>query len=178
MRREVKSGRRVPRARDPQECEANVQEQTRRVAEAHAARDQVLREIREAVRLAYDRRARQTELARTLRQQTEAAARVVGGYTEQFLVGRRSLLDLLVAQDTRFTSQVLAEVARTSALFAEYRIVAATGQLVNAFGLQAPRQAEAYARPEADVPPTAASETLPRYAPPRGKPWAPEPALR
>jgi adhesin transport system outer membrane protein len=158
--------------------QANIQEQTRRVGEAQAVRDQVLREIQEAVRLSFDRRLRQNELARALGQQVEAGNRVVSGYAEQFQVGRRSLLDLLDAQNTRFNAQVLLETARTSALFAEYRILASTGQLVAALGLTPPRQAEAYARARADVPPTSTAETLPRHSPSRGKPWLPEPALR
>jgi adhesin transport system outer membrane protein len=157
--------------------QANIQEQTRRVAEAQFVRDQVLREIREAVRLSFDRRLRQAELAGALTRQVDAASRVVRAYDEQFQVGRRSLLDLLDAQNTRFNGQALLETARTAAAFAEYRILASTGQLVTAFGLKAPSQAEAYARVAADVPPTAGAETLPRYSPPKGKPWAPEGAI-
>lgn len=158
--------------------EANIQEQTRRVGEAAAARDQVLREIREAVQLAYDRRQRQLELADTLSQQNASSNRVVTAYNEQFLVGRRSLLDLLDAQNTRYNVQVLHETARISALLAEYRILAATGQLVASLGLRAPSQADAYARADANVPQTLDAETLPRYSPPRGKPWLVQTAPR
>jgi outer membrane protein, adhesin transport system len=158
--------------------EANVQEQTRRVAEAQFVRDQALREVREAVELSFDRRTRQIQLSATLSRQVEAGTRVVAGYNEQFLVGRRSLLDLLAAQNTLVNAQVLLETARSSAIFAEYRILAATGQLVSALGLRAPTQAAAVARAGATVPPTALAETLPRYSPPKGKPWAPAPGDR
>jgi adhesin transport system outer membrane protein len=151
--------------------EANIQEQTRRVAEAIAARDQVLREVRETVELSYFRRQRQRQLAMALTEQNASSNSVVSAYNEQFLVGRRSLLDLLEAQNNRYNVQILLETARISALLEEFRILAATGQLVASLGLKPPSQAEAYARAEANVPPTADAETLPRYSPPRGKPW-------
>ncbi|WP_046863562.1 TolC family outer membrane protein [Microvirga massiliensis] len=158
--------------------QANIQEQTRRVAESQFFRDQVLREIREAVRLSFDRRIRQLELTDALGEQVAAATRVVNAYNEQFQVGRRSLLDVLDAQNTRYNGQVLLETSRIGARFAEYRIMAATGQLVAALGLTPPSQAEAYARARADVPPRAEAETLPRYSPSRGKPWLPEGAIQ
>jgi adhesin transport system outer membrane protein len=64
-----------------------------------------------------------------------------------------------------------------AARFAEYRILASTGQLVAAFGLRPPKQAEAYARSEAGVPPTADAETLPRYSPNKGRLSVPPPIL-
>ncbi len=158
--------------------DANVQEQTRRVAEAKHSRDQVLREIREALRLSFDRRVRQAQLASILTQQLNAGDRVVSAYAEQFSVGRRSLLDLLDAQNTRHNARILRTTAEASALFAEYRIVASIGSLVSALGLKPPAQAQVYARTEADVPPTNSTDKLPRTAPPRGKPWMPAGAIQ
>jgi adhesin transport system outer membrane protein len=160
--------------------EANVQEQTRRTAEAQFVRDQVLREVRETVQLSMDRRARQMELASTLTRQLQAGDRVAQSYSEQFAVGRRSLLDLLDAQNTRYNASVLAETARTSIQFSEYRILAATGQLVAALGLQPPQQSAAVARDDAGVPPTVSADQLPRRSPPLPgqRPWLPSGAIQ
>jgi len=159
---------------------ANIQEQTRRVAESQFSRDQVLREIREQVKLSFDRRARQSELAGALGRQLAAGDRVVSAYNDQFSVGRRSLLDLLDAQNTRYNAEVLLETARTSALFAEYRVLAATGQLVKALGLQPSAHANTYARADANVPPTSTADILPQHSPPApgARPWLPQGAIR
>ncbi|CAH1649380.1 Channel protein TolC [Hyphomicrobiales bacterium] len=157
--------------------QASIQEQTRRVAEAQFNRDQILREVREAVKLSFERRLRQSELTGVLGQQASLGDRLVSAYSEQFQVGRRSLLDLLDAQNTRYNAKVLHETAAMAARFSEYRILASTGQLVSSFGLRPPKQAEAYARTEAGVPPTADAETLPRYSPNKGRLGVPPPGL-
>ncbi len=124
--------------------DAAIKEQTHRVGESLAVRDQITREVEESVRLAYERRDRQSQAARILSAQVNAGNGVVAAYAEQFQVGRRSLLDLLDAQNTRYNANVLLETARVSAMLAEYRILASTGQLVAAFGLKAPRSSQEY----------------------------------
>lgn len=159
--------------------QASIQEQVRRTAEAQLLRDQVIREIRESVQLSFDRRARQAELSAALGRQVSAGDRVVAGYQEQFAVGRRSLLDLLDAQNTRYNANVLLQTARTSAVFAEYRILASTGQLVRSLGLSPSNQSQHYARQDANVPATSSADKLDRYSPPRPgtRPWLPAGAL-
>jgi len=157
--------------------QAAIQEQTRRVAEAQHNRDQILREVREAVKLSFERRQRQSELSGVLGQQASIGDRLVIAYSDQFTVGRRSLLDLLDAQNTRYNAKVLHETAQMAARFSEYRILASTGQLVSTLGLRPPKQAEAYARAEAGVPLTGDAETLPRYSPNKGRLTVPPPVL-
>ena len=141
---------------------ANEQEQIRRASEQRLVLHQIYREIEEAVRTSWDRRARQASLSTTLRQQSQENARLVSSYREQFRVGQRSLLDVLDAQNTRFNVGVLAATAEYAALFAEYRLLASTGQLLTTLGVTPPNQADAYARAEFNVPPTAATETYAR----------------
>lgn len=73
-------------------------------------------------------------------------------YREQFKVGQRSLLDVLDAQNTRYNTKILADTAAFASLFAEYRLLATTGELLNVMNLSAPEQANAYARAEFKVP--------------------------
>lgn len=138
---------------------ANVQEQVRRVSEQRLVIHQAHREVEQAVRISWDRRTRQRQLAALLVQQSGENGRLVQSYRQQFTVGRRSLLDVLDAQNSRFNTGVLAKTAQYSSIFADYRLLAATGQLVSAFGLTPPQQSEAYARQEFSVPETAPTET-------------------
>ncbi|MEO5759606.1 MAG: TolC family protein [Mesorhizobium sp.] len=141
---------------------ANEQEQIRRNSEQRLAVHQVLREIEEAVRTSWDRRFRQADLAKTLKQQAAANEKLVASYREQFKVGQRSLLDVLDAQNTRFNTATLADTASYASLFAEYRLLAATGQLLKTMDLQPAKQATAYAQTEFAVPATPDTETYAR----------------
>jgi adhesin transport system outer membrane protein len=146
---------------------ANEQEQIRRASEQRLKLHETHRQVEELVRLSWERRKSQTELAGILGRQYSEATRVVGAYQDQFKVGRRSLLDVLDAQNTRFNSAVLTETARFAAVFAGYRLSAATGNLVAALRLAPPTQSDAYARAGAAVPPTPEAETYARTSPKR-----------
>ena len=56
-------------------------------------------------------------------------------YREQFNIGRRSLLDVLDAQNTRYNVQAQAETARLAKLYAQYRVLAATNRLIECLGV-------------------------------------------
>jgi adhesin transport system outer membrane protein len=87
-----------------------------------------------------------------LRDQAGTNERLVSSYREQFRVGERSLLDVLGAQNTRFNAAVLSQTAAYASLFAEYRLLAATGMLAQTLGAGTVSQSEAYARNEFAVP--------------------------
>jgi adhesin transport system outer membrane protein len=141
---------------------ANEQEQIRRTSEQRLVLHQVHREIEEAVRTSWERRFRQADLAKTLRKQADANSGLVSAYREQFKVGQRSLLDVLDAQNTRFNTATLADTASFASLFAEYRLLATTGQLLKTLNIQPPKQSSAYARSEFNVPETPPTETYAR----------------
>lgn len=141
---------------------ANEQEQIRRASEQRLVLHQSFREVEEAVRISWDRRIRQTELSATLKQQAAANGQLVGSYREQLSVGRRSLLDVLGAQNSRYTVNVLSKTAAYASRFAEYRILAASGMLLSSMNLQPAKQSDAYARQEFNVPETAPTETYKR----------------
>ncbi|MHB2169183.1 TolC family outer membrane protein [Alsobacter sp. R-9] len=146
---------------------ANEQEQIRRASELRLKLHQTHREVEEVIRISWERRGKQNELSGILARQASEATRVVNAYQDQFKVGRRSLLDVLDAQNARFNASVLTETARYASVLSEYRLSAATGQLVATLGLTPPSQADAYARAKAGVPPTPEAETYPRYSPTR-----------
>lgn len=146
---------------------ANEQEQIRRLSEARLRLQQIEREVEEAVRTSWDKRTQQSELYRTLVAQADSGKGVVAAYQQQFRAGRRTLLDVLSAQNTYVNTLILAEISLYAEAFATYRILAAGGNLVPALGLQPSRASEAYARVQASVPETPPAETMRRYSPDR-----------
>ena len=92
---------------------------------------------------------------------------MVVAYGEQFKVGDRSLLDLLDTQNTQLNAEVEVERAKNAVLFAEYRILAATGRLLTAIHLDAPTQSATYATQKVRRPATPDGETGRRYSPRR-----------
>ena len=57
-------------------------------------------------------------------------------YQEQFVLGQRSLLDVLDAENELFNSSSQACTANSNALIAAYRMKALTGELISSFGIK------------------------------------------
>lgn len=145
----------------------NVQEQVRHVDEERYGLHRAYRDVEEAVRLSWDRRYQQSRRLQRLEEQLASTESLITSYAEQFKVGDRSLLDLLDTQNTRFNTQIAVETARQALQLAEYRILASTGLLLNTMQLNAPQQADAYARVQERVPATPEGETMKRFEPKR-----------
>lgn len=131
---------------------AAMQESLRRESEALLGLHVAHRQIEEAVRLAWERMIRQREIASVYAEQLNASANLVTSYQDQFEIGDRSLLDVLDAQNTRYNLQVIQETATYSQRFAEYRLLAASGTLLDHLGVVVPVQSDAYARTQFNVP--------------------------
>jgi len=131
---------------------AREQEQIRRAGEQRYALAQVQREVEQSVRSAWNERVSRGTLAGILGKQAQTNAQLVSSYRQQFGVGQRSLLDVLDAQNTNFNTRVLADTARVASLFAEYKILAASGNLLQTMKLRPVEQSKAYAREEFVVP--------------------------
>jgi len=114
---------------------ANVQEQIRRASESRYHLHQVQREAEEEARTAWSRLQNQTKLLAEVEDQSHVADDLLLSYRQQFNVGRRSLLDVLDTQNTRFNIQVQRETARFAVLYAQYRLLAATDKLLDAMGI-------------------------------------------
>ncbi len=138
--------------------EANIREQQRRADEAHARLFQTQREAEEDVRSAWSRLQNQSRLVGELETQSRVADDLLLSYREQFNVGRRSLLDVLDAQNTRQNVQAQAESARMARLFAQYRVLASANRLIEALNVNMPRDAYANARDRYRVQPVPATD--------------------
>jgi adhesin transport system outer membrane protein len=119
---------------------------------------QTVREVEQAVRESWLRLQSQGELARVYDEQLSSSGSLVDSYRDQFIIGERSLLDVLDAQNTRYNVQILRETARYSVMFAEYRLLAASGTLLNFMGVSTHGSAVADTRSAFDIESWQASE--------------------
>jgi outer membrane protein, adhesin transport system len=115
----------------------NVQEMVRRASESRYRLYEVTRAAEEDVRIAWNAIRAQGRVTQDLATQSRVSDDLLLSYRSQFNVGRRSLLDVLDAQNSRYNVQVRLETARFSQQFAQYQALAATNRFLNALG-QAP----------------------------------------
>ena len=121
--------------------EANVREQQERANEVHGRLFERTRAAEEDVRTAWSRLQNQTALASELETQGRISDDLLLSYREQFNIGRRSLLDVLDAQNTRYNVQQQTETARLAKLYAQYQVLAAEDRLIECLGVQQPAAA-------------------------------------
>jgi adhesin transport system outer membrane protein len=132
---------------------ANVREQKSRTDEVHARLFERTRQAEEDTRSAWSRLTNQSRLVTELETQNRVADDLLLSYREQFNVGRRSLLDVLDAQNTRFNVQSSLDTARMSKVYAQYRILAATNRLIESLGLTVATEARMDQRDKFNVNP-------------------------
>lgn len=121
--------------------EANVREQQNRADEVHGRLFERTRSAIEDVRNAWSRLTNQTALSSELEAQGRISDDVLLSYREQFNIGRRSLLDVLDAQNSRYNVQQQTETARLAKVYAQYRVLAAESKLIECLGVQMPAAA-------------------------------------
>jgi outer membrane protein, adhesin transport system len=137
---------------------AKIQEMYRREREAQFRLDQMIREAEEDVRVAWNAWDSQGKLVRELDAQSKVSDDLLRSYRAQFNVGRRSLLDVLDAQNTRYNVQVRAETARFAQFFAEFKLLAAQNALLQAMQVSPPKAATAAARERFKVVPASPAD--------------------
>ena len=111
---------------------AKYQEMVRRASQARYRLYDVNRLAEEDVRKAWTSLQTQTIVSGQLERQSQVSDDLLLSYRSQFNVGRRSLLDVLDAQNTRYNVQVRLETARFSQIFARYQTLAATNRFLTA----------------------------------------------
>lgn len=114
---------------------AKLQEMIRRSSQARYRLHQMQREAEEDVRTAWSRLQSQGQIIEALTRQSQVSDDLLLSYRSQFNVGRRSLLDVLDAQNTRYNTQVRLETARFSQLFAQYQALASTNDFIDALSI-------------------------------------------
>lgn len=120
---------------------ARVREFKWRKAEAQERLRVNEREVAEDVRLSWNERDTQRNSVATLTDQVEANQNTRDVYAQQFDIGQRSLLDLLDATNELFLSKNDLITAQYEEMFANYRILASQGDLVQSFQVAFPTEA-------------------------------------
>lgn len=136
---------------------SRVQEMYRREREARFRVDQRMREAEEDVRVAWNTWEAQGKLVKELEAQSAVSDELLRSYRAQFNVGRRSLLDVLDAQNTRYNVQVRTETARFAQFYAEFKLLAALNKLLGAMEVAPPPAAVSKARERFGVRPATVS---------------------
>jgi adhesin transport system outer membrane protein len=96
------------------------------------------REVEQDVRSSWAARQTQQERIDLLQKQVQANQDTYSGYVQQFDIGQRGLLDVLDAANELFISNDQLIQAQNEELFANFRILASQGQLVESAGLTYP----------------------------------------
>lgn len=99
------------------------------------------RQVEEDVRVSWADRQTQQESIANLEKQVDANQQTKDVYQQQFDIGQRGLLDLLDAANDLFLSKDDLISARSFETFANFRIIAAQGELVQYVGAQMPVEA-------------------------------------
>ncbi len=144
---------------------AKLQEHIRWASQARFRLSQITRDAEADTRRAWNRWTTQSAILDELVTQSQVSDDLLLSYREQFNVGRRSLLDVLDAQNTRFNTQVRTETARFSKMFAEYQILAATNTLLSTLNLEANPAYKVNARERFDYGPPKPAERQRRVYP-------------
>jgi outer membrane protein, adhesin transport system len=88
------------------------------------------REAFEALDKAWSARTITSDRAAALLRQVNADRKAIAAYNKEYELGQRSLIDLLNAENQLFNGLVSLESTRDVAIFADYQLLAAMGQLL------------------------------------------------
>ncbi|GLS91083.1 agglutination protein [Psychromonas marina] len=101
-------------------------------------RDRALRMLDEGTRLAWSSMELASDQTQYLQQHVDASARTVIAYEKQFKIGKRTLLDLLNTENELFESRKAYLNAHYSGILAKYRVLNATGLLLDGLRVDVP----------------------------------------
>ena len=144
---------------------AKYQEMVRRASGTRYRLHEVEREAEEDVRNAWSQLKTQTRVTEQLARQSTVSDDLLLSYRSQFNVGRRSLLDVLDAQNTRYSVQVRLESAKFSRIFAQYQTLAATNRFLSGLEIEPGAGAGENEREEYNYGPSAPAELQYRTVP-------------
>lgn len=97
--------------------------------------------VAQDVRLAWSERQTQRDTVETLTEEYDKNVETQKLYEQQFDIGQRSLLDLLNSRNEVFQSKDQLITAQSNEVLANFKILAAQGELVQAIGVTMPKEA-------------------------------------
>ncbi len=122
---------------------ARVAELVEREAEKIAEHDILLRELQQAVGISWARFSKGGAQINALAAQVKQNKKVVESYQNEYDADKRSLLDVLDAENTSFGNEFALSNAKAIRLFASYQLLAHTGKLLEKLGIEKPAGADA-----------------------------------
>ena len=133
--------------------QSRIAELTERQYAEIAQRDAFVRELSAEVETAWSRATVGRRQVNAISRQLSQNRSVVSSYRNEYEANRRSLLDVLDAENSRFATEFDLSNARAIQRFATYQLAANTGRLLDVLGIQRPAGSEgAVAAPAAPVP--------------------------
>jgi outer membrane protein, adhesin transport system len=117
-------------------------EAAQRMIEEQQKHARLQREALESLDKAWSARTITTERAASLVRDVEAARRTFVAYSKEYELGQRTLIDLLNSQNQFFNANVSLISARGVAVFADYQLLAAMGQLLSYLKTAKPPEAD------------------------------------
>ncbi|MBF0371090.1 MAG: TolC family outer membrane protein [Magnetococcales bacterium] len=100
--------------------------------------ERILRDVAEAVKEAHNAWMVAQSQHKTFASQVITNQKVRKAYQQQYLLGKRTLLDLLDAENDLFISRSNESREQNRTLFAAYRLLTAQGKLLESFGIASP----------------------------------------
>ncbi len=100
---------------------------------------EIRRLIEERMRVDYNELSVARDQVPIIEQRVMATERVLEGYTEQFELGLRSLLDVLDVENELFTARISLVEAEYRYTFAHYQLLSDAGMLLNTVGVEPPQ---------------------------------------
>lgn len=120
---------------------ARQNELTERVGEQQMRLSLLRRQAIESIDRAWTTRAALNDRIRALSGQVKAGEQVVSAYRSEYELDKRSLLDLLNAEQIRYNAAVGLINAKGLAVFADYQLLAASGTLLGVMRVGLPGEA-------------------------------------
>jgi adhesin transport system outer membrane protein len=115
--------------------QARRRERAERLGEIESRRDRLRRDVDEAVARAWSDLTTTDERLGILARQIETGRSLIASYRQEFEANRRSMLDLLEAQNVYFNARVQQATAKALATLARYQLVATGGGLLAYFNI-------------------------------------------
>ncbi|WP_394210311.1 TolC family outer membrane protein [Enterovibrio calviensis] len=110
------------------------------VNKAKNIRNNAHRLLNESTRLAWTAKHLAESQTQFLEQHVDASAKTLQAYEKQYLIGRRTLLDLLNTENELFDARKSYIDATYAGIFAKYRVLNATGLLLSELRVETPEE--------------------------------------
>ncbi|MGF1687818.1 TolC family outer membrane protein [Photobacterium japonica] len=117
---------------------AESREAAYELSQSKDVRDRAYRQLEESTKLAWSSMELALNQTLYLQQHVDASARTVIAYEKQFRIGKRTLLDVLNTENELFEARKSYLDAHYAGILAQYRVLNATGQLLDEMRVDVP----------------------------------------